>query len=200
MEDLTAQLERDLAVSLHAPPYPNSHDEYDLGDGSSQRVANPLEQYSALGRDGGLPASTCEYPAYGQLVNPPSYEDSIMYESAPNSVQHLAASTSGLLDSAAGPSSGGAAIDIAEAPFSPLVPRRQQEQPLIITVTEPIKREGSGLFGLNGASCCDCGILSGSRCLKSGQMVMDCGHSFFFFVWGHLICYYFTGIKVDMVF
>mmetsp|Transcript_24550 Transcript_24550/g.53643 ORF Transcript_24550/g.53643 Transcript_24550/m.53643 type:complete len:672 (+) Transcript_24550:240-2255(+) len=227
MDDLTAQLESALHTYR---PGRDSQDGYDLGDnteftgagldryklldeGDDDPLAGPLGAAAAASSKTNplgmaMDASTSVGPmlphghgltTYGQLV-PPSYEDSIMYESAPlplNSGQPLGAAASPLQPSTSGPlgdppalakyshgsAGAGASTSTTPAPLTPPpmlqadshtkleytlspgatspqggppareFPNRpsQRDVQLSITVTNPVKREQAGMFGIKGS-------------------------------------------------
>lgn len=124
MEDLTAQLENVMAGS----PRKDADDVFDLGDTSD--LHGSLNPFILQGQENKqMPA----YASYGQLVRPPAYEDSVMYETAEVSRAASVAAES----SNGGPST-------STAPTEPAAL-------LTVTVTDPVKRDQPSMFGMKGS-------------------------------------------------
>jgi hypothetical protein len=141
-----------------------------------------LDMYADEGR------STAAHPpdvTYGQLVAPPSYEESLSHASAhqhllggpltqyeppaglhqagDHGIQPGATSTSGVGNGSAGTSTPGVpgvghsngTAAAAQAGPLPAGAVRGKEQLMVITVTDPIKRENAlSIFNLKGGSAC----------------------------------------------
>lgn len=91
----------------------------DFGSGDVSRGSNDSDD--DRGEESGLES----YASYGQLVGPPSYEESVLYDSVVNA------------------SNGGGATSVAAAVSTP---------PLSIRVCDPQKKEQSKMFGMHGAA------------------------------------------------
>lgn len=127
MEDLTAQLEQQLQTSGRRA----SQDSIDLGNAADLGDGSHLAPHS-LDESQLPPMDT--FASYGQLVLPPSYEESFLCENVTLPARPSAPSTEN---------------NEIRSPTLP-TPMRHSNQLLHIRVSDPVKREQTGLFGMKG--------------------------------------------------